>query len=79
MSNWVYSVDVSNWTRISALDLQLMLTQGTKSRHSEHRIGYYNERSISLAVAVISTIVASMLLIGAIATLAFVTKPVARL
>ncbi|KAK2595012.1 hypothetical protein QQS21_007266 [Conoideocrella luteorostrata] len=49
------------------------------SRDGLHRIGRFNEKSISIAVAVISILVAAVLLVGSITSLYFVTNDAAKL
>jgi len=48
-------------------------------RDGLHRIGRFNEKSISLTVAGISILVAALLLIGSITGLYFVTNDAAKL
>jgi len=53
--------------------------QKEPSRDGLHRIGRFNEKSISITVAVISILVAALLLIGSITGLYFVTNDAAKL
>ncbi|KAI0514794.1 hypothetical protein F5B22DRAFT_647273 [Xylaria bambusicola] len=49
------------------------------SRDGLHRVGRFNEKSISIAVAVINVLVAAVLLVGSITGLYFVTNDAAKL
>ncbi|GES58894.1 hypothetical protein ATEIFO6365_0003017700 [Aspergillus terreus] len=60
-------------------DLFADILQEELSRDGLHRIGRFNERSISIAVAVISIIVAAVLLVGCITALYFITNDTAKL
>lgn len=49
------------------------------SRDGLHRIGRFNEKSISIAVSVISIFIAAVLLVGSIMSLYFATNDAAKL
>lgn len=55
------------------------MPQEELSRDGLHRIGRFNEKFISIAVAVISILVAAILLIGSITSLYLVTNDTAKL
>lgn len=55
------------------------MPQEELSRDGLHRIGRFNEKSISTTVAVINVLVAALLLIGSITGLYFVRSDAAKL
>jgi hypothetical protein len=70
-----WPVAVSIFLQFSSVQTQLMVNQSVKSGSSSSHFGYFDERRINFAVAIISTLVAAILLVGSISTLYFVTSP----
>lgn len=58
---------------------QLTSSQQELSRDGRHRIGRFSERSITITVAVVSIVVAAVLLVGSIVGLYWVTSDAAKL
>jgi hypothetical protein len=73
-----WPVKVSRYFDVNAGAL-LTRDQEEVSRDGIHRIGRYDERSITIAVSIVSIVVAGLLLVGSITTLHFVENAMARL
>ncbi|KAI0543699.1 hypothetical protein F4679DRAFT_567742 [Xylaria curta] len=78
-SNDLVALNTSETDALSLLVRRYWPTTEEISRDGLHRIGRFNEKSISIAVAVINVIVAAVLLVGSITGLYFVTNNAAQL
>jgi hypothetical protein len=63
----------------SELDILANTSQEELSRDGLNRIGRFNEKSISITVAIVSILVAAFLLVGSITGLYFITNTAAKL
>ncbi|KAI1739569.1 hypothetical protein F4680DRAFT_422000 [Xylaria scruposa] len=78
-SNDLVALKTSETDPLSLLVRRYWPTKEELSRDGFHRIGRFNEKSISIAVAVINVLVAAVLLVGSITGLYFVTNNAAQL